>query len=84
MTFLIKFGFISYAAVVFFVLGLAFAISAKNRGTLVRLFLIFMAVAVGLSTAFIHESLQHRLLISGVWVSVLGFGMRFGRRLFSK
>ena len=81
MGYFLRFALISYASIVFFVVGLRLAVFRKLDLNFVKLVLIFISVAVPLSFSFYSEPLLHRILISLVWTSLLAFGFRFGRKI---
>lgn len=84
MDFFLRFTLISYAAIVFFAVGLRSALLTRLDLNLLRLGVIFLCVAVPLSLIFVHRPLVDRLCISAVWVSALSIGFRFGRKIVPK
>ena len=81
MHFFLNFALISYAAVMFFTLGLGLALSSPKSLNLLKFILIFLLMAFFLSLAFLKEPLRQRLMISFIWTAVLGTGFRFGRKI---
>ena len=81
MDFLLKFALISYAAIVFFTVGLRVSFFNRVNMNLLKLALIFVAVAVPLSFSLIHESLPSRLFVTLIWTSVIVVGFRFGKKI---
>jgi len=81
MGFFLKFTLVSYASLVFFVIGLRLSLLHHFDLSLFKLILIFAAVAIPLSFSFVAESVQNRLFISMIWTSIISFGFRFGKKI---
>ncbi len=81
MDFILRFTLISYASIFFFVVGLRGAFFRQFDLNLLKILFIFIAIATPLAFAFRTQPLQDRLLISGVWTSVIIIGFRFGRKM---
>ncbi len=81
MEFFLKFTLISYASLIFFVIGLRLSLFHHFDLSLFKLILIFAAVAIPLSFSFVAESVQNRLFISMIWTSIISFGFRFGKKI---
>ena len=84
MDFFLRFALISYAAIVFFAVGLRSALFNRLDLNFLKLSGIFLCVAIPLSLLFIHRPLEDRLFISVVWVSALSIGFRFGKKITQK
>ena len=81
MDFFFKFTLISYASILFFTVGLRLALLRQIDFNFVKLALIFVAVSIPLSLAFINQPVQDRLFMSLIWTSVIGVGFRFGKKV---
>ncbi len=81
MGFFLRFTLISYASILFFVVGLRFALFRHFDLNLFKLIIIFTAIATPLSLSFLSEPVQNRLFISAIWTSVLVIGFRFGVKI---
>ncbi len=81
LAFVLKFALISYAAVLFFTIGLGLVLSGKNQDYIIKIGIIFVIVAVSLSLSMRSEPLLNRLMISLIWRSVLGNGLRFRKKI---
>ena len=77
----LRFTLISYAAILFFALGLRLALLHRFGLNLFKLLIIFTLVATALSFSLTRKPLQDRLLISVIWTSVIVTGFRFGRKI---
>ena len=78
----LKFVLTSYAAIFFYTAGIGFALSKTNRVLRpFELILLFVLIAIALNLSFRSENLDSRLIIAGVWTSVLWIGFRFGRKI---
>ncbi len=83
IAFLLRFALLSYAAAVFFAIGVGIAFS-RNRLTIAKLGVIFIVVAVFLSLSYAREPFHKRLLICLIWTSLLSLGYRFGHKVLRK
>ena len=81
MRFVLNFALISYAAVLFFSIGLGLALSSSKALNLAGLALIFSIAGFCLSLVFLQEPLQIRIMIAFIWTAVLGSGFRFGKKI---
>ncbi len=82
MDFFLKFTLISYAAIVFFVIGWRLSFFYKaNSLKWIHPAALFVLTAFSLSLAFLQESFRNRFIISAIWTSVLWSGFRFGKKI---
>lgn len=81
MDFFMRFTFISYASIFFFVVGLRLALFNHFKFNFSKFIFIFLVVIATLSIVFIQKPVLDRLFISLIWSSLIGIGYRFGMKL---